>query len=124
MSHREDLVVQLHDGRPDEPVKLVEAVEILEHRSETMFARPIRLENAIQRRLIPGLIPRGRAQRFVDVEIQSVPKGSVTGPQCRWRRRSGLRNSSIAPSSWVLRSIASAAEIRFISRRQSSRRLA
>ena len=66
MSDREDLVVQLQDGRPEEPVKLAEAVESLEYRSETMFARPIRLENAIQRRLIPGLVPRGLARRFVD----------------------------------------------------------
>jgi hypothetical protein len=68
VSDREDLGDQVQDGRPDEPVKLVEALELLECRPETMFARPIRLENAIRRRLIPGLVPRGRARRFVDGE--------------------------------------------------------
>ena len=37
---------------------------ILEHCLE-MFARPIHLVYAIQRRPIPGFVPRGRAQRFV-----------------------------------------------------------
>src|SRR5262249_34962514 len=51
--------------RPDEPVDLGEALVTLEHRAETLFARAIRIENAIYRSLIPRLVTRCRAHRFV-----------------------------------------------------------
>src|ERR1700753_976278 len=66
VSQCEDLEGQLQEGRRQEPVELAVALEILECCPESIFGRPISLENAIERRPIPGLVPGGRAQRFVD----------------------------------------------------------
>src|SRR4051794_39955439 len=66
MSYRDGLEGKPCDRRPGKPAKLLEAMEISEGRSESLFARLIRLENTIQIRHIPGFITRGRAQGSVN----------------------------------------------------------
>ena len=75
MSHCEDPEGHLHEGRQHEPVELAVAMEIPERDAESMFACPICLENAIQLRLIPGFVARGRPQRFIDRGNPVVAEG-------------------------------------------------
>ena len=98
-------------------------MEILERRPKTEFARPIRLENTIQRRLIPRHVPRGRAQHVHTPWKSSLSRRTPSPGRGVAAGKDPSRNSSIASSSRVLRSIASAAEIRAISRRQSPKKL-
>ena len=85
------------DGRKN---TRLEGAAILERHPEIMFARAIRLENAIQRRPIPGLVPRGRAQRFVDRGIPVCAEAALSpGRSFAGAEDPSSRNSSIAPSS-------------------------
>jgi hypothetical protein len=73
---KRDALEERPDERAREPVEHIEmTTEFLERRPETMLARPVRLKYAIQCRLIPGLVPRSRAQRFISHRQPVGPEG-------------------------------------------------